>query len=108
MGKFQKVGSGFVRKGSKLINLKAYKEIENVGIAIDEHEPSGIKFTPIQPLKEDYENNVEGSFYYGYSKQEAEESGQKKKPGDAKAWRGFLSCTPVMDRRSQSSPRNVF
>ncbi len=73
MAKFQKVGSGFVKYGDTLMNLKSYKEITNAGIAFQDWQPSGIKFTPIQPLKEDFENNVDGSFYITYSADEAKE-----------------------------------
>jgi len=73
MAKFHKVGSGFVKHGDTLMNLKAYKAITNAGIAFEDYQPSGLKFTPLQPLKEDFENNVDGSFYITYSEDEAEE-----------------------------------
>lgn len=73
MAKFQKVGSGFVKHEETLLNLKAYKEIENVGVALWEGKEGGIKFTPLQPSKEDYENNIDGSSYVIYSKGEEQE-----------------------------------
>ena len=73
MAKFEKVGSGFVKHGDALMNLKAYKEITNVGIAPMDYQPSGIRFTPIQRSKENYENNVDGGFYVTYTREEAEE-----------------------------------
>ncbi len=73
MAKFEKVGSGFIKHDDALMNLRAYKEITKVSLPYDTREPNGIKFTPIQPLKEDYENNVDGAFYIPYSRGEEEE-----------------------------------
>ena len=73
MAKFQKVGSGFIKYGDTLMNLKSYEEITNAGIAFQDWKPGGIKFTPIQPLKEDFENNVDGLFYITYSADESKE-----------------------------------